>query len=144
MPGFGEQLRQEREGRGISLAAMSAETKVQARYFEALERDELQELPGGVFRKGILRAYLGALGLDEGLWMQRFDQLLAEQARRRGEDPGSQEEAWVTFATNVKRNRIPQRSNSHWRWAGVAALLAVIVAGGWALWVLELRRLVAK
>ena len=64
MTGFGEALRLERERRGISLEALSAETKVRRRHFLALEQDEFGELPGGIFRRGILRAYLHALELE--------------------------------------------------------------------------------
>lgn len=74
MTGFGEALRFERERRGISLHALSAETKVQPRHFLALEQDAFGELPGGVFRRGILRAYLHALELEEQEWVPRFDQ----------------------------------------------------------------------
>jgi cytoskeleton protein RodZ len=144
MAGFGEQLRLERERQGMSLLSISAETKVQTRYFEALERDELQELPGGVFRRGILRSYLGALGMDEATWMPGFDQLIADQARLTGQRVESPEQAWVTFATNVKRSRIQQKKSSHWRWAGVLVLFAVVAGGCWALWVYELHRLVRR
>jgi len=141
MTGFGEELRVEREGRGVSLEALSAETKVQTRHFEALERGEFHELPGGVFRRGILRSYLNALGLDEQEWMPRFDASVAENARSRGLSAVSEDEAWVTFASNVKKNRTPPRRRSAIRWAGVTGLLAVVGLAAWALWYFELRHL---
>jgi cytoskeleton protein RodZ len=144
MAGFGEELRLEREGRGISLEDLSAETKVQPRYFEALEQGEFHELPGGVFRRGIVRAYLSGLRLEETAWMSRFEASAAEHARRRGENSDADAEAWVTFATNVKRNRSEQRRTTGWRWLGVGALLLVVGSGGWALWVFELRRMLGR
>jgi cytoskeletal protein RodZ len=139
MVGLGERLRHEREERGLTLAALSAQTKVQIRYLEALEREELKELPGGVFRKGILRAYLGALGVEEALWIPRLEELAAEQARSRGESPAAAEEAWFQFATNVKRNRVKQKRDSRARWLGVLALLMLVTAFAYAFWVFELR-----
>ena len=61
---FGERLRAERERIGITLETMSAQTKVNLRHLEALERGDYRVLPGGVFRRGFVRAYLKAVGLD--------------------------------------------------------------------------------
>jgi len=144
MAGFGEELRLEREGLGVSLETLSAETKIQPRYFEALEQGEFHELPGGVFRRGIVRAYLNGLHLDETAWMPRFEASAAEHARRRGENQEVDAEAWVTFATNVKRNRSERRRTTGRRWLGVGALAVVVGSGGWALWVFELRRLLGR
>jgi cytoskeleton protein RodZ len=144
MAGFGEDLRFEREKRGVSLAVLSAETKVNPRYFEVLERSEFHELPGGVFRRGIMRAYLNALSLDEQEWMPRFEASVVENARARGVSAVSEDEAWVTFASNVKKNRTPTRRRGAIRWVGVAGLLAVVGLAAWALWHFELQRLVTR
>lgn len=134
MAGFGEELRGERERQGVSLEAMSTETKVQPRHFEALEQGEFHELPGGVFRRGILRAYLNALNLEEAAWMPQFEASVAEHARARGEPVISDDEAWVTFASNVKKNRMTPQRREGLRWAGVAGLLGTVGAAGWAVW----------
>ncbi len=131
---FGENLRSEREDRGISIERLCADTKVNPRFIEALERGDYQALPGGVFRKGFVRAYLKAVGLEESEWMPRFDLSYMEKMRALGIDPESQGEAWATFAVNVKRNRgTPQRKLLK-RWLGVLAMLAVLAAATWAVW----------
>jgi hypothetical protein len=61
---FGPRLRQERERRKISLASISANTKVSVSLFEGLERDDLSRWPGGIFRRSFVRAYAEAIGLD--------------------------------------------------------------------------------
>jgi cytoskeletal protein RodZ len=143
MAGFGDDLRLERERRGVSLDGLSAQTKVNPRYLEALEQGNFHELPGGVFRRGIFRSYLAALGLEESEWLPRFETSVAENSRMRGESNLSGEEAWYQFASNVKRNRIQQRRSALGRWAGVGAMLLLLGVALYALWILELRGLMA-
>ncbi len=135
MAEFGEQLRAQREGRGISLDQMCATTKVNPRHFQALEQGDYKALPGGVFRRGIVRAYLAALGLEEQTWMPLFLQSFDAQV------PGAEadDEAWATFAKNVRRGRGGLKESNAARWLGVAALLAAVAATGWAVWYLVLK-----
>ncbi|HLI33444.1 MAG TPA: RodZ domain-containing protein [Terriglobia bacterium] len=65
MTGFGENLRREREMRGISLQEISETTKISIRLLEALENEEFYKLPGGIFTRSFIRAYANYLGLDE-------------------------------------------------------------------------------
>src|SRR5579863_2566159 len=65
MPSFGENLKREREMRGVSLEEMSETTKISVRLLRALEQDHFAELPGGVFTRSFIRAYAQYLGLDE-------------------------------------------------------------------------------
>jgi cytoskeletal protein RodZ len=62
---FGEKLRQQRERRGISLDAISTTTKISTRMLRAIEDEHFDQLPGGVFNKGFVRAYARQVGLDE-------------------------------------------------------------------------------
>ena len=126
---FGEQLRHEREQRGLAVETICAATKVPVRHILSLEAGAFRDLPGGVFRRGFLRSYLSAVGLEEASWMARFE----ESCRRSGvRDPG--ENGWVTFAENVKSNRYtPRRAmRSPVRW--VQLLLLVVVLAGASLW----------
>ena len=66
MERFCDELRWEREQRKVSIEAICEQTKVSPRHLRALEAGEYSELPGGVFRKGIVRSYLAALGLGQG------------------------------------------------------------------------------
>lgn len=65
MPTFGENLRKQREQRGLSLDAISTITKISPRMLRAIEEEHFEQLPGGVFNKGFVRAYARLVGLDE-------------------------------------------------------------------------------
>src|SRR5271155_3741441 len=62
---FGEKLRKQREQQGITLDAISSTTKISTRMLRALEEEHFDQLPGGVFNKGFVRAYARQVGLDE-------------------------------------------------------------------------------
>jgi hypothetical protein len=62
---FGEKLRKQREQRGLALDAISNTTKISPRMLRALEEEHFDQLPGGVFNKGFVRAYARQVGLDE-------------------------------------------------------------------------------
>lgn len=62
---FGEKLRKHRESRGLSLDAISTTTKISTRMLRAIEEEHFDQLPGGVFNKGFVRAYARQVGLDE-------------------------------------------------------------------------------
>jgi cytoskeletal protein RodZ len=61
---FGEELRREREMRGIDLDEIAAATRVRRSFLEALERDEFAGLPGGPFIRGFIRSYAVHIGAD--------------------------------------------------------------------------------
>jgi cytoskeletal protein RodZ len=62
---FGEKLRKQREQRGLALDAISNITKISPRMLRALEEEHFDQLPGGVFNKGFVRAYARQVGLNE-------------------------------------------------------------------------------
>jgi cytoskeletal protein RodZ len=62
---FGDKLRQQREQRGLSLDAISSVTKISTRMLSAIENERFDQLPGGVFNKGFVRAYARQIGLNE-------------------------------------------------------------------------------
>jgi cytoskeletal protein RodZ len=61
---LGNYLRDEREQRGVSLQEISAMTKIQMRFLQALEEDAYERLPAPPFVVGFLRAYAQCLCLD--------------------------------------------------------------------------------
>jgi len=65
MSSVGETLRRERQRKELSLEQISRETKISSRMLEAIERDQFDRLPGGVFAKNFVRQYARVLGLDE-------------------------------------------------------------------------------
>jgi cytoskeleton protein RodZ len=62
---FGAQLKQEREKQGVTLEDISLTTKIGTRMLRALEEEHFDQLPGGIFNKGFIRAYARCLGMDE-------------------------------------------------------------------------------
>jgi transcriptional regulator with XRE-family HTH domain len=91
LPSFGERLKLEREKRKITLEQISVSTKIGTRMLQALEEDKFNQLPGGIFNKGFVRAYSRCVGLDE-------DQTVAEYLEASGDvppvptEPGSRED----------------------------------------------------
>jgi cytoskeletal protein RodZ len=61
---IGSKLQKARLDKGITLREISASTKISHHVLEALERNDLARLPGGIFTRGYLRAYAKELGLD--------------------------------------------------------------------------------
>jgi len=76
---FGGELRRERELRQISLREIAEATKVNLRYLEAMERNDFEHLPGGVFNRGFVRAYAQFIGIDPEAMVNAY--LLEEQAQ---------------------------------------------------------------
>ena len=61
---FGARLREARERRGLSLREIADATKIAARSLEALEKNDIARLPGGIFSRAFVRAYAAHVGLD--------------------------------------------------------------------------------
>jgi cytoskeleton protein RodZ len=130
MERFCDELRWERERRKVSIEKICEETKVASRHLVALEAGEYSALPGGVFRKGIVRSYLAALGLDEASWIERFEASLRES----GAGSAEVAEDWAEFAENVRRNRMGSESKTGMRWMGVGMMVLSLAALGWGVW----------
>jgi cytoskeleton protein RodZ len=62
---FGDKFRKEREKKGFSLDDVSNVTKIGSRMLQAIEEERFDQLPGGVFNKGFIRAYAKHLGLND-------------------------------------------------------------------------------
>ncbi|OFW06858.1 MAG: hypothetical protein A3H96_14440 [Acidobacteria bacterium RIFCSPLOWO2_02_FULL_67_36] len=72
MADFGSKLREARERRGISLRQIADSTKIAASALEALERNDVSKLPGGIFSRAFVRSYATAVGLDPELMVKEF------------------------------------------------------------------------
>ncbi|HYT68540.1 MAG TPA: RodZ domain-containing protein [Vicinamibacterales bacterium] len=72
MEDFGGKLRQARERRGISLRQIAASTKISAAALEALERNDISKLPGGIFSRAFVRSYAAEVGLDPDETVEEF------------------------------------------------------------------------
>jgi len=94
--------------RGVSLEEISAATRISTRFLEAIEKDQWEQLPGGVFNRGFIRSIARFLGLDE-------DSLVAEYA--------------LVTATSTGARAVPERPAEmprNWR-PVIAAIVIVIV-----------------
>ncbi|MEO6212924.1 MAG: helix-turn-helix transcriptional regulator [Vicinamibacterales bacterium] len=80
MTDFGGKLRQAREGRGISLRQIAASTRISVAALEALERNDISKLPGGIFTRSFVRSYAVEVDLNP-------DEAVREFVERFGTEP---------------------------------------------------------
>jgi len=78
---FGEELRREREIRGISLKEIADATKISKRFLEAIERNDHKTLPAPVFTRGFVREYARYLGLNAEEMVNRYNYAAAGDDR---------------------------------------------------------------
>jgi hypothetical protein len=78
---FGEELRREREIRGISLKEIADATKISKRFLEAIERNDHRTLPAPVFTRGFVREYARYLGLNSEEMVNRYNYAAAGDDR---------------------------------------------------------------
>ena len=64
MDDLGARLKRAREERGLPLSDIANRTKISVTALDALERNDLSRLPGGIFGRAFVRAYATELGLD--------------------------------------------------------------------------------
>jgi len=83
MPTLGEELRQKREQRGVTLAEISEATRIGTRFLKAIETDSFSILPGGIFTRSFIRAYAKYVGMNEdeaiALYLQQVNPPASEQ-----------------------------------------------------------------
>ena len=129
MSDFGEALRREREARGVALEAITKVTKISYRHLVALETEQFDTLPGGVFNKGIVRGYARVVGLDEEEWLERY--LAASKSSGAAIE---EESGWAQFAENASRRResaAARRPEMRLRWAGLYVLILLLAGLSW-------------
>src|SRR5262245_743874 len=69
---FGSRMRQVREQRGISLRQIAEATKISVSALEALERNDISRLPGGIFSRAFVRSYAAEIGVDPEQTVREF------------------------------------------------------------------------
>ena len=118
---FGERLKRERELREVTLEEITQATRIGSRFLEALENEDWEKLPGGVFNRGFVRSIAHYLGLDEEAFLAEYDMAHAAHADQQAQKHSQKIEG-----------RIPQTP----LWVPVALalgallLLALIIFGG--------------
>jgi len=127
---FGERLRREREMRGVSLDDIAEATKIGTRLLRALEEENFELLPGGIFNKGFVRAYAKYLGMNE-------DEAVADYLQAAGESGPDPRVIAEQNSARIDRANGEDAADS----SGVAGfplipvlVLLVVVAAGWGGW----------
>lgn len=70
--GIGEKLRKARLEKGITYEDVVKDTKIRARYLQALEEEDWDAFPGNVYLKGFLRTYSNYLGLNDAEFIEQI------------------------------------------------------------------------
>jgi cytoskeleton protein RodZ len=78
---FGERLKREREMREVSMDELTKATRISRRFIEALENEDWEKLPGGVFGHGFVRSIARYLGLGEEALLGEYDLARAEKVQ---------------------------------------------------------------
>src|ERR1700739_2996420 len=118
---FGEKLRRQREQRGLALEAISSTTKISTRMLRALEDEHFDQLPGGIFNKGFVRAYARHLGLDE-------DQTVSDYLAASGDAPPAKNlEPQIADALQARAEDAPSGVDQiPWGYLAIALLLIAL------------------
>lgn len=122
----GEDMRAAREAAGLSLEELAQRTRVPQRHLLALEEGRFSALPGITYCAGFSRAYARAVGLDETALVAKVRAEIEEQGGHIGQDRYVPEEP-------VSSNSVPPRYL-----ALTTAVLALLIAGGYAIWRMQL------
>lgn len=69
---FGERLKRQRERQGISLRAISENTKIATALFVGLENGDCSRWPAGLYSRAYIRAYAEAIGLNADETVEDF------------------------------------------------------------------------
>ena len=79
MTNFGASFKKARESRGISLVQIASETRISSRFLTAIENEEFNLLPGGIFNRGFVRTYAQKVGLDPDQAVADYERLAEGQ-----------------------------------------------------------------
>ncbi len=119
MDDFGGKLRQARERRGISLRQIAASTKIAAAALDALEKNNISKLPGGIFSRAFVRSYAVEVGLDP-------DETVKEFLERFDQEPPPSADA-MAAAIPEEEKHFEQRQRQAIKALGFAAVLLIIL-----------------
>ena len=79
MATLGQQLKQAREEKGVSLHEIAESTHIGVRFLQAIENDAYDVLPGGVFNRAFVRKFAKEVGFDEEQAVNLYEEQLEEQ-----------------------------------------------------------------
>ena len=78
MASIGEELKRERQRRGLTLEQVRDVLHIKVAYLHALEHDEFNRIPGNVYIKGFIKNYSELLGLDSRRLVDTFKNKMGE------------------------------------------------------------------
>src|SRR5467141_2646553 len=116
---FGRNLREARERRGLSLRQIAVATKISMSALEALERNDISKLPGGIFSRAFVRSYAVEVGLDP-------DETVREFLERFNQEPPPSAEA-MAAAIPEEEKQFELRQRQAVKALGFGALLLLIL-----------------
>ncbi|MBA2615155.1 MAG: DUF4115 domain-containing protein [Actinobacteria bacterium] len=111
---IGNSLREARLRQGLDLARAEDDTKIRAKYLQALEDERFDVLPAETYVKGFLRTYAEYLGLDGQIYVDEFNSRFAHP-----EEP-------LVAATPTRRAR-QRPSESSFVVVALAGIVAIAV-----------------
>lgn len=120
---FGERLKRERELREVTREEITSATRIGPRFLEALENEDWEKLPGGVFNRGFVRAIARYLGLNEEALLGEYDVAFGTRVPPSAE-PRPEPDAMLS----------PPRWKPSWVIAGALLLFLVITLGAIFTW----------
>lgn len=123
---FGDSLREARDKRGVTLDAIARETRISRRYLEALERSDLDTLPGGAFDTGYIRSYAACLGIEPAPLLEAYSQ--TAHALGRGTEERERERLAELYRLVEKRPAANRGKRSLGRTAVLGALAVLSAA----------------
>jgi cytoskeleton protein RodZ len=140
MGGFGERMQREREMRSISLEEIAESTKIGCRMLRALEEEDFDKLPGGIFNKGFVRAYAKFLGIDEEQAVVDFQTAFLEKQQRHAANGSNGLQHSEVLAgvqassTYAEEGPQPDQAAGFMRAAIIIVVLVGIGVLGWKFW----------
>ena len=123
MGSFGQRLQREREMRGITLEEIATSTKIGTRSLRALEEEDFDQLPGGIFNKGFVRAYAKYLGIDEEQAVSDYLAAAGEGEQPLPAPPEKKDEEYTTIREGS--------GNGIWVSLALLVLLGMGAFAGW-------------
>ena len=103
---IGEQLRLAREEQQIPLRAVADETRISVHYLEAIEINDFNRLPGGIFNRSFVKAYARCVGVDEKEAVEGYTRYMREAGDTGEEAAGTRFHSVVYTDTPATRSPI--------------------------------------
>jgi len=69
-----------RQNKGISLEEIAEATKISIRFLRAIENEEFETLPGGIFNTSYLRQYALTIGIEPSTLLAHYHRVTAPPA----------------------------------------------------------------